>query len=36
MFLIHQLYQLKQPPPIPEGVILSDLGDDFRKKCFAM
>lgn len=34
--VMFKLYQLKQPPPIPEGVILSDLGDDFRKKCFAI
>ncbi|KAK0506336.1 MAP kinase [Armillaria luteobubalina] len=34
--VMFKLYQLKQPPPIPEGVNLSELGDDFRKKCFAI
>jgi serine/threonine protein kinase len=31
-----QLYQSKLPPPVPEGVVLSELADDFRRKCFAM
>ncbi|KAK0464912.1 MAP kinase [Desarmillaria tabescens] len=34
--VMFKLYQLKQPPPVPEGIILSDLADDFRKKCFAI
>ncbi|KAI0800996.1 kinase-like domain-containing protein [Fomes fomentarius] len=32
--LIH-LYSTKQPPPVPEGIQLSALADDFRLKCFA-
>jgi hypothetical protein len=31
-----KLYQSKQPPPVPEDIILSEEADDFRKKCFAM
>ena len=31
-----QLYQSKLPPPVPEDVVLSELADDFRRKCFAM
>ena len=31
-----KLYQSKQPPPVPEDVILSEEADDFRRKCFAM
>lgn len=31
-----QLYQSKLPPPIPDGITLSELADDFRRKCFAM
>ena len=34
--VMFKLYKEKQPPPVPEGVILSELADDFRKKCFAM
>ena len=30
-----QLYQSQLPPPVPEGVVLSELADDFRRKCFA-
>ena len=30
-----QLYQTKQPPPVPDGIQLSMLADDFRLKCFA-
>ena len=31
-----QLYQSQLPPPVPEGVVLLELADDFRRKCFAM
>jgi len=31
-----QVYQNKQPPPIPSDVILSDLARDFKDRCFAM
>ncbi|KAG5647644.1 hypothetical protein DXG03_008997 [Asterophora parasitica] len=31
-----QLYQSKLPPPVPEDVVLSELADDFRRKCFAI
>ena len=30
-----QLYQTKQAPPVPAGIELSGLADDFRLKCFA-
>ncbi|KAG5650659.1 hypothetical protein H0H81_011481, partial [Sphagnurus paluster] len=31
-----QLYQAKKPPPVPDDVVLSELANDFRLKCFAM
>lgn len=31
----YQLYQTKQPPPVPAGIELSGLADDLRLKCFA-
>ncbi|KAF8922634.1 kinase-like domain-containing protein [Mucidula mucida] len=34
--VMFKLYQLRQPPPVPEGITLTELGDDFRKKCFAI
>ncbi|KAL0575828.1 mitogen-activated protein kinase kinase kinase [Marasmius crinis-equi] len=35
--VMFKLYQEKQPPPVPSGVVLSELGDDFlRRKCFAI
>ncbi|ESK97999.1 ste ste11 protein kinase [Moniliophthora roreri MCA 2997] len=34
--VMFKLYQEKVPPPVPEGVVLSEAGDDFRKKCFAI
>jgi len=34
--VMFKLYQSKQPPPVPEDVILSEEADDFRKKCFAI
>ncbi|TFK41254.1 hypothetical protein BDQ12DRAFT_432162 [Crucibulum laeve] len=34
--VMFKLYQSKLPPPVPEDIVLSDLADDFRRKCFAM
>ena len=34
--VMFKLYQSKQPPPIPEDVVLSEEADDFRRKCFAV
>ena len=34
--VLFKLYKSKQPPPIPEDVVLSEVADDFRRKCFAM
>jgi hypothetical protein len=34
--LASQLYQSKQPPPVPEDIVLSEEADNFRRKCFAM
>ncbi|KAJ7592704.1 kinase-like domain-containing protein [Mycena floridula] len=34
--VMFKLYRMKQPPPVPDDVVLSELGDDFRKKCFAI
>lgn len=31
-----QLYHQKQAPPIPSGITLSALADDFRQRCFAV
>lgn len=31
-----QVYQNKQPPPIPSDVVLSNLAKDFKDRCFAM
>jgi serine/threonine protein kinase len=31
-----QLFQSKLPPPVPDGLVLTPLADDFRTKCFAM
>ncbi|KAJ6621648.1 hypothetical protein B0H10DRAFT_2016874 [Mycena sp. CBHHK59/15] len=30
------LFQSKLPPPVPEGLVLTPLADDFRRKCFAI
>ncbi len=30
-----KLYQTKQAPPVPDGIVLSPLADDFRLQCFA-
>ncbi|KAJ7588485.1 kinase-like domain-containing protein [Mycena floridula] len=30
------LFRDKKSPPVPDNVILSELADDFRKKCFVM
>ncbi|KAH9487024.1 MAP kinase kinase kinase mkh1 [Psilocybe cubensis] len=34
--VMFKLYQSKQPPPVPEDVVLSEEADDFRRKCFAI
>jgi len=34
--VMFKLYQSKLLPPVPTGVVLSQLADDFRMKCFAM
>ncbi|KAF5385509.1 hypothetical protein D9757_005360 [Collybiopsis confluens] len=34
--VMFKLWSSKSPPPVPEGLILSELGDDFRRKCFAI
>ncbi|KAG6818014.1 hypothetical protein H0H87_009169 [Tephrocybe sp. NHM501043] len=34
--VMFKLYQSKQPPPVPVDVHLSELADDFRRKCFAI
>ncbi|KAJ7883533.1 kinase-like domain-containing protein [Mycena olivaceomarginata] len=33
--VMSKLYQSKQPP-VPDGLVLTPLADDFRKKCFAI
>ncbi|KAH9846832.1 Pkinase-domain-containing protein [Lenzites betulinus] len=35
MAVLLHLYHNKQAPPVPEGIGLSSLADDFRLKCFA-
>ncbi|KAJ7038288.1 kinase-like domain-containing protein [Mycena alexandri] len=34
--VMFKLFQSKQPPPVPEGLVLTSLADDFRRKCFAI
>ncbi|KAE9403123.1 kinase-like protein [Gymnopus androsaceus JB14] len=34
--VLFKLWSSKLPPPVPEGLILSELADDFRRKCFAI
>ncbi|KAJ8462856.1 hypothetical protein ONZ45_g17790 [Pleurotus djamor] len=34
--VMFKLYQAQLPPPVPEDVVLSELADDFRRKCFAI
>jgi mitogen-activated protein kinase kinase kinase len=34
--VMFKLYQSKQPPPVPEDVVLTEEADDFRRKCFEM
>ncbi|KAG7099154.1 hypothetical protein E1B28_001025 [Marasmius oreades] len=34
--VMFKLYQEKVPPPVPKDVVLSELADDFRRKCFAI
>ncbi|RDX50456.1 Pkinase-domain-containing protein [Lentinus brumalis] len=35
MAVLLHLYQTKQAPPVPDGIVLSPLADDFRLQCFA-
>ena len=35
LLTVRQLYQTKQPPPVPVGIELSSLADDLRLRCFA-
>ncbi|KAF7310843.1 MAP kinase kinase kinase [Mycena chlorophos] len=34
--VMFKLFQSKQPPPVPEGLVLTQQADDFRLKCFAI
>ncbi|KAG1784045.1 kinase-like domain-containing protein [Suillus placidus] len=34
--VMFKVYQDKQSPPIPSDVVLSDLAEDFKDRCFAM
>ncbi|KAF9270166.1 Pkinase-domain-containing protein [Marasmius fiardii PR-910] len=34
--VMFKLHQEKVPPPVPKNVVLSELADDFRRKCFAI
>ncbi|KAF7320074.1 MAP kinase kinase kinase [Mycena kentingensis (nom. inval.)] len=34
--VMFKLFQSKQPPPIPDGLVLTAQADDFRRKCFAI
>jgi len=34
--VMFKLFQSKQPPPVPDGLVLTPLADDFRRKCFAI
>ncbi|KAJ7302968.1 kinase-like domain-containing protein [Mycena albidolilacea] len=34
--VMFKLYESKLPPPVPDGLVLSPLADDFRKKCFTI
>ncbi|KAK2461990.1 hypothetical protein APHAL10511_006453 [Amanita phalloides] len=34
--VMFKLYQSKLPPPVPDDVKLSEQGDDFRSRCFAI
>ncbi|KAF9535368.1 hypothetical protein CPB83DRAFT_5940 [Crepidotus variabilis] len=34
--VMFKLYQSKQPPPVPEDIVLSPEADDFRRRCFAI
>ncbi|KAF9535366.1 kinase-like domain-containing protein [Crepidotus variabilis] len=31
-----KLYHFKQPPPVPEDIVLSPEADDFRRRCFVI
>jgi len=34
--VMFKLWSSKLPPPVPEDIVLSELADDFRRKCFAI
>ncbi|KAJ7293494.1 MAP kinase [Mycena rebaudengoi] len=34
--VMFKLFQSKLPPPVPDGLVLTPLADDFRLKCFAI
>ncbi|KAF9076192.1 hypothetical protein BDP27DRAFT_1414728 [Rhodocollybia butyracea] len=34
--VMFKLWSSKLPPPVPEGLVLSELADDLRRKCFAI
>ncbi|KAJ7169796.1 MAP kinase [Mycena filopes] len=34
--VMFKLFQSKLPPPVPDGLVLTPLADDFRRKCFAI
>ncbi|KAJ6495963.1 kinase-like domain-containing protein [Mycena vulgaris] len=34
--VMFKLFQLKLPPPVPDGLVLTPLAEDFKKKCFAI
>jgi len=34
--VMFKLYEAKLLPPIPDGLVLSPLADDFRLQCFAL
>ncbi|KAF8176636.1 kinase-like domain-containing protein [Mycena galopus ATCC 62051] len=34
--VMFKLFQAKLPPPVPDGLVLTPLADDFRKSCFAI
>ncbi|KAJ7071114.1 MAP kinase [Mycena amicta] len=34
--VMFKLFQSKLPPPVPDGLVLTQQADDFRRKCFAI
>ena len=36
MAVIVKLYSNKSAPPVPQGLVLSELADNFRRQCFAV